>query len=114
MVNFYSGKFIFNFFCSAALLGICLESYGKYRISLKDANKAIKLFTEALEISRKVFGTKHQQVSVVIVIYQYSVILVIPLAVLNVSIPVSKSMNGYLASSGTNDNDLKIENVLYM
>ncbi|CAB3997214.1 tetratricopeptide repeat 19, mitochondrial isoform X5 [Paramuricea clavata] len=47
---------------SAALLGICLESYGKYRISQRDANKAISLFTEALEISRKVFGTKHQQV----------------------------------------------------
>jgi hypothetical protein len=68
--HFVSQTVIVNFFCSAALLGICLESYGKYRISLKDANKAIKLFTEALEISRKVFGTKHQQVSVVIVIYQ--------------------------------------------
>ncbi|XP_028395287.1 tetratricopeptide repeat protein 19, mitochondrial-like isoform X2 [Dendronephthya gigantea] len=51
---------------SLALLGICLESYGKYRISQRDANKAITLFTEALEISRKVFGSKHQQVAMLL------------------------------------------------
>ena len=52
------------FYHSAALLGMCIESYGRYRISQGDANKAISLFTEALEISKKVFGLKHTQVKI--------------------------------------------------
>ena len=47
---------------SSALLGICVESYGKYLLSRKRAEKAISLFSEALEISRNIFDENHEQV----------------------------------------------------
>ncbi|XP_046846717.1 tetratricopeptide repeat protein 19, mitochondrial-like [Xenia sp. Carnegie-2017] len=48
---------------SAALLGICLESYGKYQMVEGDPTRAVLVFTEALDLSRTVFGPNNEQVA---------------------------------------------------
>lgn len=55
-------RLFIHIYQSAALLGICLESYGKYQMAEGDPTRAVMVFAEALDLSRTVFGPNNEQV----------------------------------------------------
>ncbi|GAB1604914.1 tetratricopeptide repeat protein 19, mitochondrial-like isoform X1 [Argonauta hians] len=48
-----------------ALLGVCLDSYGRYLLRLSDYDKAEKMLSDSFSIAKKCLGESHQQTLVI-------------------------------------------------